>query len=169
MFSEISDHFSAYQNLAHITIHKGFWWWSSYSFCQNYSCLSIWCAYYGGGPTLYFWQIANPPQRGFWCRQGIIQKYGQHAFHKCLEQSFYKGHRTKPAKKTWSIHSFQIRIIFVTKMTRGAFSQIHRFQIRFSFVTNTTLSFWSKDAVAKRPSLSGLQSTQFTGWSEICN
>ena len=41
------------------------------------------------------------------------------------------------------------------------------FQIRFNFVTNMTLSFWSKDAVAKRPSLSGLQSTQFTGWSDI--
>ena len=39
---------------------------------------------------------------------------------------------------------------------------------RFNFVTKTTLSLWSKEAVARRPSLSGLQSTLFTGWSEIC-
>ena len=35
-------------------------------------------------------------------------------------------------------------------------------------MTKTTLSLWSKEAVARRPSLSGLQSTLFTGWSEIC-
>ena len=45
--------------------------------------------------------------------------------------------------------------------------QMTSFQMRFNFVTKMTLSFWSKEAVAKRPSLSGLQSTQFTGWSDI--